>query len=155
MSLLALLIAHFRHRAARAALVALTGIASVSGQTAGVQQIGIGDHSYQVELATTPEARGKGLMYRHSLDPRGGMLLVYPREGDHRIWMKNVPIALRVYWIDSNFEVIGARRLPPCQADPCPVYAANKPSRYVLELADRDHDLKTGDRIRGLGGLQP
>jgi hypothetical protein len=106
-----------------------------------------------VELATTPEARGRGLMYRERLDPRGGMLLVYRNDGNHRIWMKNVPIALRVFWIDRDFRVIDARRLPPCKADPCPVYAVDRDSRYVLELADRDHGLRPGDIVSGLDSL--
>lgn len=115
--------------------------------------LGIGGVDYRVELALTPEERSRGLMHRQQLDPRGGMLLVYKDEGNHRIWMKNVPIALRVFWIDRDFRVVHARRLPPCEADPCPVYAAKKPSLYVLELADRDHGLLPGDRIIGLDSL--
>ena len=42
-------------------------------------------------------------------------MLVYPQAGDHRIWMKNMRIALRVYWIDEHFTVIGAQRLEPCR----------------------------------------
>jgi hypothetical protein len=94
-------------------------------------------------------------MYRQSVDPRGGMLLVYRSPGNHRIWMKNVTVPLRVYWIDSNAEVIGAQRLEPCISDPCPVYAVEKLSLYVLELADRDHNLQPGERIRGLDSLSP
>ena len=115
----------------------------------------IGNEVYQVELATTPEERSRGLMYRRQLDSRGGMLLVYRSPGYHRIWMKNVQIPLWVYWIDGNSEVIGARRLEPCTSDPCQVYAVEKPSLYVLELADRDHGLLPGDRIRGLDSLPP
>jgi len=155
MSLSKLLIAQFHKWAVAVTLLVLAGMVVAAGLRARVQTIGIGDDSYRVELATTPEERGKGLMYREYLDPHGGMLLVYSNDGDHRIWMKNVPIALRVYWIDSDFRVVGALRLPPCEADPCPVYAASDPSRYVLELADRDHPLQTGDLVRGLGGLQP
>lgn len=149
-----LLIAQFRNWTVAAIFLLLAGAAADAGPSE-MLHIEIGDESYRVELATTPEARARGLMYRRDLDPRGGMLLVYTRDGDHRIWMKNVPIALRVYWIDSNFEVVTARRLPPCEADPCPVYAADRATRYVLELADRDHGLLPGDRIRGLDSLPP
>lgn len=81
------------------------------------------------------------------------MLLVYPQPGDHRIWMKNVLIPLRVYWIDAGFNVIGMRRLEPCSADPCPVFAVEKDSQYVLELGDYDHPLAPGDSIDGLRDL--
>jgi len=155
MSLSALLIAHFRKWAAVAVFLLFAANPQANAQASKTLRIDIGGDVYQIELATTPEARGRGLMYREQLDPHGGMLLVYPSDGDHRIWMKNVPIALRVYWLDSNFEVIAERRLPPCEADPCPVYAAQKPSRYVLELADREHPLRPGERLEGIGPLQP
>ncbi|MGD2171132.1 MAG: DUF192 domain-containing protein [Gammaproteobacteria bacterium] len=136
-------------------LTLLGALASGGCRQALAHEIRIGGERYDVELAITPEERGRGLMYRQSIDPRGGMLLVYQNPGNHRIWMKNVPIPLRVYWIDSNAEVIGAQRLEPCSSDPCPVYAVEKPSLYVLELADRDHGLVPGDRIRGLDSLSP
>ena len=151
-----LVIAHFRNRAAIVILLLVTGLAlPVAGQQALTHEIGIGGEIYEVELATTPKARSRGLMHRRELDPRGGMLLVYRNDGNHRIWMKNVPIALRVYWIDRNYRVVHAQRLPPCEADPCPVYAASKPTLYVLELADRDHDLFPGDPVSGLDSLPP
>ena len=108
---------------------------------------------YQIELATTPRQRQLGLMHRPGLAPRRGMLLVYPEPGDHRIWMKNVLIPLRVFWIDADFTVISAQRLEPCLVSPCPVYAAEEDSLYVLELGDYPHPLKPGDRIEGLGNL--
>ena len=130
-------------------------LAAAGCRQALAHELWIGGVRYEVELATTPEARSRGLMHREHVEPRGGMLLVYRNPGNHRIWMKNVPIPLRVYWIDSNAEVIGTRRLEPCSSDPCPVYAVEKPSLYVLELADRDHGLLPGDRIRGLDSLPP
>ncbi|HKJ50571.1 MAG TPA: DUF192 domain-containing protein [Gammaproteobacteria bacterium] len=133
----------------------LAGVALAANLPSATHRIVIGNEAYQVELATTPEERGRGLMYREHLDPRGGMLLVYRSPGNHRIWMKNVPIPLWVYWIDGNSEVIGARRLEPCTSDPCPVYAVDRPSLYVLELADGDHRLLPGNRIRGLDSLPP
>jgi len=153
MSLSSLLIAHFHKWTVPVSLMVLMAAALGAASMTPGHEIGIGKDIYRVELATTAEARSKGLMFRRSLDPYGGMLLVYREDGDHRIWMKNVPIALRVYWIDNRFKVIGALRLPPCEADPCPVYAASSASRYVLELSDRDHPLQVGDLVRGLDGL--
>ena len=111
----------------------------------------LGEEIYQIEIARTPVRRQQGLMHRSHLGPRQGMLLVYSQAGDHRIWMKNVLIPLRVYWIDARFEVIKVQRLEPCRADPCPVYAASRDSQYVLELAaDYDHSLAAGDKIEAL-----
>lgn len=116
-------------------------------------EIKIDADRYRIELARTPAERRQGLMHRQRLDQFGGMLLMYSRSGDHRIWMKNMSIALRVYWIDSDFTVIDSKRLEPCREDPCPVYSVTKPSMYVLELSDHDHALKPGDRINALTDL--
>ena len=109
--------------------------------------------TYRVEVARTPMARRRGLMMRDRLDRSSGMLLVYQQADDHRIWMKNMLIPIRAYWIDSDARVVAARRLEPCLELPCPVYSVAMPSLYVLELSDHEHDLKPGDRIEGLSDL--
>ena len=107
---------------------------------------------YQIELATTVAQRRLGLMHRSQLGPRQGLLLVYPQAGDHRIWMKNMLIPLRVYWIDASSVVIDMQRLEPCDAEPCPVYAVAGDSQYVLELGDYAHPLEVGDEIENIRG---
>ena len=113
----------------------------------------IGYSVYQIELAVTPAQRRQGLMYRQQLASRQGMLLVYPRAGDHRIWMKNMRIALRVFWIDDEFTVISVQRLEPCSSTPCPVYSAPRAARFILELGDYEHAIVPGDKVEGLSGL--
>ena len=113
----------------------------------------LGPEGYQVELAVTPEQRRKGLMNREQLAPGRGMLLVYAQSGDHRVWMKNMQIPIRVYWINANFTVVSWQRLEPCTGTPCPVYASARPSRYILELGDYDHALLPGDKIEELSDL--
>jgi uncharacterized membrane protein (UPF0127 family) len=113
----------------------------------------IGQSIYQIELAVTPAQRSQGLMYRQQLDSRQGMLLVYSQAGDHRIWMKNMRIALRVFWIDDEFTVISVQRLEPCASSPCPVYSAPRAARFILELGDYEHGLGPGDKIEGLARL--
>ena len=115
--------------------------------------IKIGQTSYRVELARTSAQRRQGLMHRERLARNGGMLLVYPRSGDHRIWMKNMRIPLTVLWIDEQFRVLQIQRLVPCQAPPCPAFSAPLPARYILELSDDEHDVKPGDEVQGLNAL--
>jgi len=123
-----------------------------AGNTAAgeIIELEVGQSAYQIELAVTPAQRRQGLMHRQQLDSRQGMLLVYSRAGDHRIWMKNMRIALRVFWIDDKFTVISAQRLQPCSSSPCPVYSAPRDARFILELGDYNHELATGDKIEGL-----
>ena len=113
-------------------------------------EIVIAGQKYLVELAAKPEQRRKGLMWRGSLSDDRGMLLIYPQDGDHRIWMKNVLIPLQVFWIDSDYRIVFHRRLEPCRSSPCPVYAAPEPSRFVLELNDSSHSIRIGDLVDGI-----
>lgn len=115
-----------------------------------LREVDINDTRYRIELATSATARQLGLMHRPSLAADRGMLLVYPRDGEHAIWMKNMHIALRVYWLDADLRVVAIRRLEPCVADPCPTYRPPVSSRYVLELSDREHPIGLGDRLSSL-----
>ena len=129
----------------------LVAAAMLSVQAAAAErEVTINGASYRIELATTPAARQLGLMHRQSLAADRGMLLVYPRDGEHAIWMKNVHFPLRVYWIDADYRIVAIRRLEPCTADPCPTYRPAVESRYVLELSDREHPIGLGDRLSGL-----
>ena len=118
-----------------------------------IVEVEVGQSAYQIELAVTPAQRRQGLMYRQQLDSRQGMLLVYQHAGDHRVWMKNMRIALRVFWIDDEFTIISMQRLEPCSNTPCPVFSAPRPARFILELGDYDHRLEPGDKIEGLAEL--
>lgn len=119
----------------------------------GTIVIRLGQTSYQVELALTPAQRRQGLMHREQLERNAGMLLVYPKSGDHRVWMKNMRIPLRILWIDDRFKVLHIMRLEPCQLSPCPAYSAPVPARYILELSDDNHEIEPGDIVEGLNGL--
>ena len=144
---------HIAIRSLAMAILLWSCPATSSEVTGEVVQLEIGQSTYQIELAVTPAQRRRGLMYRQQLDSRQGLLLVYSRAGDHRIWMKNMRIALRVFWIDDEFKVISVQRLEPCSSSPCPVYSAPRAARFILELGDYDHALAPGDKIEGLAGL--
>jgi len=148
-----LYIAHTTKRPLLLAILSFLLLTPAGAIAADFIELKLDQHSYRIELARTPAERRQGLMHRQQLDRFGGMMLIYSRSGDHRIWMKNMSIALRVYWIDSDFKVIDSKRLLPCLEDPCPVYSAAKFSRYVLELSDHDHRLQPGDRINELTNL--
>ena len=131
-------------------LLAIIVSGSVAAGALEQRELRVNGQTYQVELAVTSRQRQLGLMYRQQLDANRGMLLVYPESGDHRVWMKNMSIALRVFWLDENFRVVAARRLEPCDSAPCPVFGADSASRYILELNDRDHPIEIGDIFSGL-----
>ena len=143
----------FKNRALAALFFLFISSISFAFETLDTIEVRLGQTTYQVELALTPVQRRKGLMHREQLASNAGMLLVYPKTGDHRVWMKNMGIPLRVLWIDDRFKVIHVMRLEPCQLSPCAVFSAPAPARYILELSDDKHDVEPGDIVEGLNGL--
>ena len=113
-------------------------------------QVSLNGKEYVLEIARSGEQRRHGLMFRYRLDKRQGMLFIYPRSGDHRIWMKNTLIPLTVVWIDETRTVIGIKKLAPCTADPCPSFGVSRPSKYVLELNNENHGLNLHQRLDGI-----
>jgi len=106
---------------------------------------------FQVELAVTPDARARGLMFRKHLNKDSGMLFIFEEEDIHPFWMKNTLIPLDILWINSRREIVFmSKKTQPCIADPCPVIQPGKKAKYVLELQGGISDtigLIEGDKI--------
>ena len=88
-----------------------------------------------VEVASDPDTRARGLMFRTSVPEGRGMLFLFTESGVHSFWMKNTLVPLDIIWIDERGLVVDVQaHVPPCEADPCPSYEPAGDSRYVLEL---------------------
>lgn len=89
----------------------------------------------QVEVMVKDEDRAMGLMFRPSLPADRGMLFVFESLDFHGIWMKNCRFPIDIVWLDEGRRVVHvAEAVPPCKADPCPVYAPLRRAAYVVEL---------------------
>ncbi len=123
-----------------------------------VVQRGDGSHvGITLEVADTPGALERGLMYRSSMPENHGMLFVFPDETVRSFWMKNTLIPLDMLFIARDGRIVGI------EADTTPLSTAlvsvGLPSRFVLETnggwASR-HGVRTGDRVafHGVPGLE-
>ncbi|MGL4881593.1 MAG: DUF192 domain-containing protein, partial [Waterburya sp.] len=102
------------------------------------------------------DQQATGLMFRESLADDRGMLFPFENERIARFWMKNVSISLDMIFLNGNSIVGIAADVPPCQADPCPVYGPETSANQVI-LVDQvielrggraaELGLKTGDKI--------
>lgn len=91
---------------------------------------------FYVEVASTPEERAKGLMFRESLGADRGMLFVFEDEERHSFWMKNTKIALDMIWMDSRPEVVFIKNAAqPCLKEECLSIYPDRKAKYVLEVA--------------------
>jgi len=108
----------------------------------------------QVTLATTKEARIKGLSGVASLDPNSGMLFVFSPKASPIFWMKDMLIPLDMIWISGN-KVIKINKDIPIPQPGTPdnklsTYSPNQPIDFVLEVnagfSDKNN-IKVGDSV--------
>jgi uncharacterized protein len=89
----------------------------------------------QVEVMVKDEDRAMGLMFRPSLAMDHGLLFVFESPEFHGFWMKNCRFPIDMVWLDQDHKVVHvAEAVPPCKADPCPVYEPLRKASYVVEL---------------------
>jgi uncharacterized membrane protein (UPF0127 family) len=107
-----------------------------------------GPVTVQVEVADTPDARARGLMYRRDLGADAGMLFVFPDESDQHFWMKNTPIPLDLVFVGKQEHIVGiVREAQPFSTTPLGV---GIPSLYVLEVNGgfcARHGINAGDPV--------
>ena len=112
-------------------------------------QISINGNTINIELATTPLERTKGLMFRENL--QGGMLFIFEEEDTHSFWMKNTLIPLDIIWLNKNKEVVFIKKnAQPCKEKYCQSITPTKKAKYVLELNAFESDkldIKVGNKI--------
>jgi len=107
-----------------------------------------GRHDFTVEIATDPQERARGLMFRDALPADRGMLFDYRRPQIVTMWMKNTLIPLDMIFIggDGLIRRIVERTVPLSLE----TISSREPVRAVLELsggsADR-LDIRVGDRV--------
>ena len=106
-------------------------------------------HRYEVEVAATPPARARGLMFRRALAPRAGMLFDFGRDEVARMWMKNTFIPLDMVFADRDGLVRGIA--PDARPRSLDAISSRVPVRAVLEVNAGEAGrigLRPGDRLR-------
>jgi uncharacterized membrane protein (UPF0127 family) len=138
-------------RLAAALLVVLIGASACSG--AGRDTVTVVPKSGEpidvsVELATTPQQRELGLMYRDSLGPTSGMLFVFPKKAHQSFWMRNTRIPHDIVYIEDDGRIARIhRKTTPYSEAGLP---SGVPIRFVLEVEggfSEKHGLTEGDRV--------
>ena len=88
--------------------------------------------AFSVEVADTPEAQERGLMFRTDLGDNEGMIFPYDGTRAQSFWMKNTPLPLDIIYIGPDRRISNiAAETEPYSLDP--VYSVG-PVLGVLEL---------------------
>ena len=118
------------------AAVALAALSLTAGAAPAVVPLTLPSGSVlQVEVMVKDQDRAMGLMFRPSLPRDRGMLFVFENSDFHGIWMKNCRFPIDILWLDETRRIVHvAEAVPPCKAEPCPVYNPLRRAAYVVEL---------------------
>ncbi|MGE5538811.1 MAG: DUF192 domain-containing protein [Gemmatimonas sp.] len=136
-----------------AALLLLVSAAAACSQSADPARLEIvtrsGEHrAFTVEVASRPDERERGLMYRQSLAADAGMLFDFGIDQPVSMWMKNTFIPLDMLFItaDGTVTKIAADTVPQSLA----TIPSERPVRAVLEIKGGEaarQGIAPGDRV--------
>lgn len=95
----------------------------------------IGKTKIQVEVVRTEAAIQKGLSGRPSIDPKSGMLFIFPQKARYRFWMPDMHFPIDIIWIEDDTISDITEDVSP-KFDPANprFYLPAGPVNYVLEV---------------------
>ncbi|BAZ33717.1 hypothetical protein NIES4074_62310 (plasmid) [Cylindrospermum sp. NIES-4074] len=108
-----------------------------------------GDHTFKLEVASTPEQLQKGLKFRASLNSDRGMLFNLGKDYYNvPFWMFQVQFPLDIIFLKNGVVTTVVKEAPPCtiRKTPCPIYRG-RVANQVLELAPGSANIRVGEQL--------
>jgi uncharacterized membrane protein (UPF0127 family) len=99
-----------------------------------LSSVTIGGTPIKVTVVRTRAEQEQGLSGRKGLAPNQGMLFVFEKPGDYRIWMKDMLFPIDVVWVDENGSVVDITEAIGPDTYPT-VFGSRLPAKYILELS--------------------
>jgi uncharacterized protein len=112
-------------------------------------RLAAGMHVIQAELATTPEQRSTGLMFRTLMGGNEGMLFAFEQPSEQCFWMKNTLLPLSVAFVADDGTIVNIDDMKPETLDS---HCSKKPVRFVLEMNHgwfEKRGVKSGSKLQG------
>ena len=107
----------------------------------------IGGEKVRVTIADSDATRAQGLSGKEGLAEDEGMLFVFPQDGVHGFWMKDMLFSIDILWMSSGKEIVHVEE--NVSPDTFPTSFGPKiATRYVLELPAgfvKAHNVAVGD----------
>ena len=87
----------------------------------------------KLNIASTPQARAKGLSGRATLERNQGMLFLFTAPGVYGFWMKDMKFPIDIIWLNDRKVVDLTPNVPvPVKGQPLESYVPLKPVNAVL-----------------------
>ena len=130
------------------AAVVLLGIAAAAASAAqplATRRVFLSGVAYELELASDPATRTRGLSGRDAIDGRGGMIFVFPDDAPRVFWMRDCRTDIDIAFLDRSGRVVAAHRM---RVEPARgpheteqeylvrlrQYPSREPARFAVEL---------------------
>jgi uncharacterized membrane protein (UPF0127 family) len=111
-----------------------------------------GMHVITAELATTPQSRTVGMMFREKSAPNHGMLFVFDYKAQQCFWMLNTPLPLSIAFIDDDGTILQIKDMSPRSEA---LHCSQRPVKYALEMEQGWFGRKGAAVGSKIGGLPP
>ena len=108
-----------------------------------------GMYLIQAQVASTPQERTVGLMFRKEMPVNEGMLFVFEQPSAQCFWMKNTLLPLTAAFLADDGTIVNLADMQPHSLDS---HCSARPVRYVLEMNKgwfEKRGLKAGARLSG------
>ena len=122
----------------RALLVSLLAFATTATWSRESPQLNLprvtlkaGMHLIQAQVATTPEQRSTGLMWRQDMPQHEGMLFVFEQPAVQCFWMKNTLLPLTAAFVADDGRIVNLADMQPRNETS---HCSKEPVRFVLEM---------------------
>jgi uncharacterized membrane protein (UPF0127 family) len=112
-------------------------------------KLSAGMHLIDTQLATSPEQRATGLMFRKEMPATEGMLFVFEQATVQCFWMKNTVLPLTAAFVADDGSIVNLADMKPLTTEP---HCSTQPVRYVLEMNQGWFDkkgIKAGFKLGG------
>jgi uncharacterized protein len=94
-------------------------------------KLSAGMHQIDAQVASTPQQRQIGLMWRRDMPTHEGMLFVFEQATPQCFWMMNTLIPLTAAFIADDGRIVNLADMKPQTTDS---HCSAEPVRYVLEM---------------------
>ena len=122
--------------ARRAGAIALLCLAALASAQEGPQKLAqvrlnAGIHNINAELASTPQQREIGLMFRTAMPANDGMLFAFEQPAQQCFWMRNTLIPLDMIFVRQDGTIARIATAQPLDETTVP---SGEPISMVIEI---------------------